>query len=134
MYKIAIPLIFLLSINTVFAFQDCIIESDGKLTDISIENKTIVDVYPIFTIMNERNTLYVHPLKEGKTRICVLKNGKQKIMFNVEITENETKIDDIDGFDVLTIDEPPEVEEIDIDEPPEGLGEEKPLLRGEESP
>ena len=35
---------------------------------------------------------------------------------------------------ILTIDEPPEVEEIDIDEPPEGLGNEKPLLRGEESP
>lgn len=129
MYKIVIPLIFLLSTSTVFAFQDCIIESDGKLTDISIENNTIVDVYPIFTVMNERNTLYVHPLKEGQTRICVLKNGKQKVMFNVQITENETKIDDVDGFDVLTIDEPPE--EIDIDEPPEGLGEEKPLLRGE---
>lgn len=128
MYKIVIPLIFLLSTSTVFAFQDCIIESDGKLTDISIENNTIVDVYPIFTVMNERNTLYVHPLKEGQTRICVLKNGKQKVMFNVQITENETKIDDVDGFDVLTIDEPPE--EIDIDEPPEGLGEEKPELRG----
>ena len=131
MYKIAIPLIFLLSANTVFAFQDCIIESDGKLTDISIENNTIVDVCPIFTIMNEKNTLYVHPLKEGQTRICVLKDGKQKIMFNVQITENETKIDDIEGFDILTIDEPPE--EIDIDEPPEGLGNEKPILRGEES-
>ena len=127
MYKIVIPLIFLLSTSTVFAFQDCIIESDGKLTDISIENNTIVDVYPIFTIMNERNTLYIHPLKEGQTRICVLKNGKQKVMFNVQITENETTIDDIEGFDILTIDEPPE--EIDIDEPPEGLGEEKPELR-----
>lgn len=132
MYKIVIPLIFLLSTSTVFAFQDCIIESDGKLTDISIENNTIVDVYPIFTIMNERNTLYIHPLKEGQTRICVLKNGKQKVMFNVQITENETTIDDIEGFDILTIDEPPE--EIDIDEPPEGLGNEKPILRGEESP
>ena len=130
MYKIAIPLIFLLSANTVFAFQDCIIESDGKLTDISIENNTIVDVCPIFTIMNEKNTLYVHPLKEGQTRVCVLKDGKQKIMFSVEITENETTIDDIEGFDILTIDEPPEVEEIDIDEPPKGLGgEEKPELR-----
>ena len=128
MYKIVIPLIFLLSTSTVFAFQDCIIESDGKLTDISIENNTIVDVYPIFTIMNERNTLYIHPLKEGQTRICVLKNGKQKVMFNVQITENETTIDDIEGFDILTIDEPPE--EIDIDEPPEGLGNEKPELRG----
>ena len=128
MYKIVIPLIFFLSTSTVFAFQDCIIESDGKLTDISIENNTIVDVYPIFTIMNERNTLYVHPLKEGQTRICVLKNGKRKVMFNVQITENETTIDDIEGFDILTIDEPPE--EIDIDEPPEGLGNEKPELRG----
>lgn len=89
------------------AFEDCVISTDGKLSDISIEQNDIVDVYPIFTIMNEKNQLYVHPLKKGKTRFCVLKNGKEIIMFNIEIAENSTVIDDVDGFEVFTIDAPP---------------------------
>lgn len=61
------------------AFEDCVISTDGKLTDISIEQNDIIDVYPIFTIMNEKNTLFVHPLKAGKTRFCVLKTGNRKL-------------------------------------------------------
>ena len=79
------------------AFEDCVISTDGKLTDISIEQNDIIDVYPIFTIMNEKNTLFVHPLKAGKTRFCVLKNGKQ-----------------VDGFEILGLDIPPEVEEAEL--------------------
>ena len=77
------------------AFEDCVISTDGKLTDISIEQNDIIDVYPIFTIMNEKNTLFVHPLKAGKTRFCVLKNGKH-------------------GFEILGLDIPPEVEEAEL--------------------
>lgn len=29
------------------AFEDCVISTDGKLTDISIEQNDIIDVYPI---------------------------------------------------------------------------------------
>lgn len=103
------------------AFQDCVITTDGKLSDISIEHNNIIDVYPMFTIMNEKNTLFVHPLKEGKTKLCVLKNNKNIVMFNVEVKSDETIINEVDGFEVFSIDTPPEMtndEEFELDTPP----------------
>ncbi len=116
--KIFILLIILFTLQSAEAFEDCIITNDGKLTDISIEHNDIADVYPLITIMNDRNTLIVHPLKAGKTRVCVLKNNKEKVMFNIEVTEEKTIIDEVKGFDILTIDAPPEVYEYELDLPP----------------
>ena len=98
------------------AFEDCVITTNGKLTDISIEDNTIIDVCPLVTIMNNKNTLIVSPLKVGKTRFCVLKNNKDIIMFNVEVKENKTIIEDVKGFDILAIDVP--FEEFVLDLPP----------------
>ena len=98
----------------VFAYQDCIVSSDGKLTDISIEDNTILDVYPLVTLMNDKHTLIVHPLKEGKTRFCVLKNNKNIVMFNVAVHNDVTKIEEVEGFDVLSIDEPPDDSWLDL--------------------
>ena len=96
------------------SFEDCVIPTDGKLSDISIDLNDNIDIYPIFTIMNEKNTLFVHPSKAGKTRFCVLKNGKQKVMFNVELTDETTTIGEVDGFEILGLDIPPEVEEAEL--------------------
>ena len=104
-----------------YAYEDYIITTKGKLTDISIEDNRVVDVYPLITIMNNKNTLMVTPLKEGKTRFCVLKNGKEKIMFNVNVTKEKTTIDEVKGFIIQTIDIP-ESDEFELDEPPTKLG------------
>ena len=64
--------------------------------------------------------LIVHPLKIGKTRFCVLKNGKNLGIFNVEIKENETIIEDVCGYEILPIDEPPNIFDYDLDLPPMG--------------
>ena len=116
---------FFMSFTSAFALEDCVIFSDGKLTDISIEDNTVIDVYPLITIMNEKNTLIVHPLKLGKTRFCILKNGKEKVMFNVLVEEDRTLIDEVEGFSILQIDEPPNINEYDIelDLPPIGIGD-----------
>lgn len=98
------------------AFEDYIITTKGKLTDISIEDNTIVDIYPLITIMNDKNTLMVSPLKTGKTRFCVLKNNKEKIMFQIEVLKNKTIIQEVKGFEILSLDKP--IEEIEIDKPP----------------
>ena len=105
--------LFSLIMLPVQAFQDCLIMSDGKLSDISIEQNDIIDVYPIFTIDNKKNTLFVRPIKEGKTKLCVLKNNKNIIMFNVEVTPDETIISKNDGFEIFTLDTPPELFEPD---------------------
>ena len=69
---------------------------------------------------NIYNTLIVSPLKIGKTRFCVLKNNKDIVMFNVEVKENKTIIDDVKGFDIIAIDAP--FEEFVLDLPP-NIGE-----------
>ena len=67
--------------------------------------------------MNEKNTLLVRPLKEGETSFSVLKDNKEKVMFTVKVEADKTTIDDVDGFDILEIDEPPEEYEYELDEP-----------------
>ena len=100
-----------------YAFEDYILSTKGKLTNISIEDNTIVDVYPLITIMNNKNTLFISPLKVGKTRFSVLKNGKEKVIFNVEIEENKTFIKEVEGFEMLSLDMPEESNFV-LDEPP----------------
>lgn len=102
------------------AYQDCLITTNGKLTDISIEDNSMIDVYPLVTLMNDKNTLIVTPLKTGKTRFCVLKNDKEIVMFNVEIMTDKTSIEEVKGFEILTIDTPveDEGEEFELDKPP----------------
>ena len=116
MNKWLITSLIFLSALQAQAFEDCIITTKGKLTDISIEDNKIVDVCPLITVGNDKNTLMVSPLKSGKTRFCVLKNNKDIVMFNIEITENKTKIDDVKGFEIFTLDSP--FEDIILDLPP----------------
>ena len=52
----------LISTLGVQAYQDCIITSDEKLTDIKIEDNTILNISPLVTVLNEKNTLIVNPL------------------------------------------------------------------------
>jgi len=114
-------IIFAISILTIipsFAFEDGLITTDKKLTDIRIEDNTIIDVIPLYTIMNEKNTLIVHPLKTGSTRFSVLKGGKEIVLFNVKVTNDETIIDPVKGFDVFQIDCPPNFYEFELDIPP----------------
>ena len=108
--------LILFSVLQAQAFEDYLVMTQGKLTDISIEDNTVVDVYPLITIMNDKNNLFVSPLKEGKTRFCVLKNNKEKIMFNIEIKKDKTIIDSIKGFEFLSLDTP--VYDFELDEPP----------------
>ena len=115
---------FLITLISLFApqaqaFEDYIITTDGKLTQISIENNQIIDVFPLVTIMNEKNTLIIHPLKEGITAFTVKKDGQEKFMFNVLVEEDKTEISPNDGFEILPIDEPPIIMDYMIDLPPE---------------
>ena len=103
---------------TAHAYQDYIIISDGALTDINIEDKSIIDVFPLITVMNEKNILIVHPLKPGKTRFCALKNNKSLALFKVGVNEFETRIIPPKGYEVLSIDSPTNEFEFEIDEPP----------------
>ena len=113
---LVIALVFFSTLQ-VQAFEDYIIMTNGKLTDISIEDNTIIDICPLITVMNDKNTLMLSPLKTGKTRFCVLKNNKEKVMFNVEVLEEKTIISEAKGFEILSLDDP-EDDKFELDEPP----------------
>lgn len=141
MKKYILILLFSILNLPVFAFEDCVISTNGKLTNIKIQNNDIIDVCPLITIMNDRNTLFVHPLKSGSTKFTIIKNGKDKYLFNVKVSEDSTQIDEVKGFDILTIDCPPRAYEyyFDLDEPPANSEDdfinnldEPPVLRGEQ--
>ena len=118
MKKILIIALISLFTSQAQAFEDYIITTDGKLTQITIENNQIIDVFPLITIMNEKNTLIVHPLKEGITAFTVKKDGQEKFMFNVLVEEDKTEISTNDDFEILPIDEPPIIMDYMIDLPP----------------
>lgn len=113
-------LIFSLTFSQAYGYEDCVITSSAKLTNIKIEHNDIIDVYPLVTIMNDKNTLIVHPLKEGSTKFSVDKNKKHTAVFEVTVTPNETKIKDVSGFDIFNLDSPPETYayHFDLDKPP----------------
>ena len=115
--KFVVMFLFFSTTLGVQAFEDCIVTSNGKLTHINIENNQIINVFPLITVMNDKNTLIVHPLKEGFTAFSVLKDEKERFMFNVIVKENETTIGEVEGFDIFPIDNPPEIPELD---PPPG--------------
>ena len=98
----------------VFAFDEVVVFSDAKLTDIKIKDSSILRVYPLVTIMNEKNTLFFHPQNIGTTEVCLLKNNKDLVVFNVEVREDETIIEGAKDFDILAIDSPPDVFELDL--------------------
>lgn len=103
-----------------FAFEDYILTTNGKLTDIKIQHNDIIDVCPLVTIDNNKNTLIIHPLREGETKFTVLKNKKDKYLFNVKVEKDKTFVEAIEGFGLLTIDNPPQKidESFVLDEPP----------------
>ena len=47
-----------------------------------------------------------------------MKDNKDKFYFDVKITEKETTIKEVDGFEILTVDCPPAEEYFELDEPP----------------
>lgn len=110
-------LIFLISLEAQ-AFEDVVIMSDGKLSDIKIEDSSVAEIYPLVTIMNEKNMLIVHPLKSGSTEFCVLKDGKNLSLFTVDINEETTSVISPAGYEVLTLDAPEFDENLEIDLPP----------------
>ena len=89
----AILLIFLSNFQA-YAFEEIIVSTDAKLTDIKIKDNSIVNA--------------------GSTEVCVLKNDKDIVVFNVEVKENKTIIENVKGFKILSLDLPPDMFEVDL--------------------
>ena len=115
-----------------YAYEDCIITTDGKMTDIKIQHNDIIDVFPLITITNDKNTIIVHPIKTGQTKFSIMKNNKDKFVFDVKVTQAKTFVKEMDGFEILTIDCPPKEEYFELDEPPAEFDiDEPPVYKGD---
>lgn len=99
------------------AFEDFILSTDGKISNIKIEDTSIININPLTTIQNERNTLFIIPQKIGETSFSLQKEG-DFFKFNIKIDENETMISDIEGFEVVSLDTHPVILDYEIDTPP----------------
>jgi len=135
MKKFLLTILSLMLVLPVFAFEDCLMMSNGKLNNIKIQHNDIIDVFPLITIMNDKNTIIIHPLKEGTTKFSVVKNDKERYIFTVRVTEDNTFVETKNGFEVLNIDCPPGSYEyyFDLDEPP-AIGEEDNYIKSLDEP
>ena len=96
--------ILLLSANSTFAFEDCVLSSDTKLTNLKVEPEEIVNINPIYTIKNEKNMFILQPTKIGKSKLKFTRNNDENIVLDIEVTEDETIIDKIDGIEIFSLD------------------------------
>ena len=121
--KILLFSLFFAFILPAYSFEDVIISSDSRLSDIKIEYNDIINVYPLVTISNDKKVLIIEPLKTGSSRFIVTKDKKEQVVFSVKVNSDETFVNAPEGFDVLPVDIPSEIYEyeFDLDEPPEAI-------------
>lgn len=113
---IIIFLIFLTSLQAQ-AFEDFILSADSKISNIKIEDTSIININPLATILNEKNVLFITPQKIGKTSFSLQKNDKT-YKFDVVIKENETIISKNNEFEIISLDTLPQIFDYQIDVPP----------------
>ena len=99
------------------AFEDLILSSNEKMTDIKIENNQIINIHYLTTILNEKDTIFINPINIGETSFSLIK-ANEKYTFNVKVDEDETFINNIEGFEIVSLDTPPQILDFEIDPPP----------------
>ena len=97
-----------------FAFEDCVITTSEKVSEIKVEDDSILNARPLVTIENKKNIIFINPLSVGETKIYITRDNNQKATLEVKITETETIISQEDDFEIISLDMPPEVLEIDL--------------------
>lgn len=118
MKKIILTTLIFLTALQAQAFEDVVLATDGKVSNLKIEDNSIINVYPLATIQNEKNILFIIPIKNGKTMFSLMKNETDKFEFEVDVKEDETIISERVGFEAISLDEPPEILDYEIDLPP----------------
>lgn len=123
-------LLFLLFLNTNFCLSaerfniqvgsDYLITSDKNVKNIFVSNPEVLTISPFFTIFNEKNVFLIHSTQQGKTNIMILLDKESKVYeINVEGKSNK-KEQSIkkDYFEIMPLDTPPIIPEMEIDLPP----------------
>ncbi|MFR1671411.1 MAG: hypothetical protein ACLSWI_00520 [Candidatus Gastranaerophilaceae bacterium] len=116
-------IVFLIPVKA-FAYRDYVLFSDSPVKSVTVEDKSVLEAFPVQTIDNSKKTIILKSKKEGKTNIILITdNGKSYI--EAVVKKDETDVKKIKGFDVKPFDFPPEnlkIDGIDILLPPKKLG------------
>jgi len=101
--------------------SDYLIMSDDCVKNTLLSNPEILSLSPFFTIFNEKNTLLLHPMKQGSSDVTILFD-KTYDSFKIQVLPKTSKLPDktvkMDGLEILLLDSMPVHEEFDIDQPP----------------
>lgn len=116
-------IVFLIPVKA-FAYRDYVLFSDSPVKSVTVEDKSVLEAFPVQTIDNSKKTIILKSKKEGKTNIILITdNGKSYI--EAVVKKDETDVKKIKSFDVKPFDFPPEnlkIDGIDILLPPKKLG------------
>lgn len=124
MKKLLLALIIFITPVKAYALQDYLIFSDKPVKGVSVEDKSILRVFPVQTIDNSKQTIILKPIKEGKTNVIIKTNVSENVL-KVKIKKDETLIKDCNGFDFMPADIPSEylmIDGVEILPPPKKMG------------
>ena len=117
MKKIILTTLIFLTALQAQAFEDFILSTDSKISNIKIKDTSVIKINPLTTILNEKNTLFIIPQKIGETSFS-LQKGDKIFNFNVVVKDNETIISETDEFEIVSLDTHPQILDCEIDLPP----------------
>ena len=99
------------------AFEDVILSAEEKISNIKIEEDSIINVNHLTTIQNKKNILFILPKREGKTKLFLTKKNKQYV-FEIEVKKEKTYVEKKEDFEIVSLDTPPSFFDYQIDIPP----------------
>lgn len=89
-----------------FAFESYFVMSELPIKNYSAENKNLVMIKRNVTLLDDKKTLILTPLKEGQTKIYI-DFGENKTQFNIDIKKDSTTFDNANGLTFIQIEKPP---------------------------
>lgn len=90
-------IVFLIPVKA-FAYRDYVLFSDSPVKSVTVEDKSVLEAFPVQTIDNSKKTIILKSKKEGKTNIILITdNGKSYI--EAVVKKDETDVKKIKGFD-----------------------------------
>ena len=109
MLKKIISLLIVISfVAPCHAYENYMLMTDKKVTNIKVSNENVITVKPIVSLKCEGNSMMVIPRNIGCSNLYFCK-GKKRIKLWVKVKENKTCIKKVNGVKAVPMDLPPEL-------------------------
>lgn len=85
------------------AFEDYIIFSDTPVSSLNWSDDEVISAVPVLTIDNKKNTIILKAKSAGKA-VLTLETDAGSKQIDVEVTETQTTLSDVDGITSFKLD------------------------------